>query len=109
MIGVYFKGEAINRLAHMDACNNHFLHRMGFSKVNGYWIKYKKEDRVGEDDDDDRAKQEGSSLTLRIFDYKQGQEVHFFTKHEADPYFDIVSRDLTKSFHFQLPQPTSST
>ena len=33
--GVSFEGEAVARLSHSDTINQHTLHRMGFTRIDG--------------------------------------------------------------------------
>lgn len=57
-------------------------------------------DKAGEDNDgDDRV--EGEGLVSPPKQFGMSQEIHFSTKHEAGPSFDVVGRDPTKSFKFK--------
>ena len=80
--GVSFEGEASAKLSHADTINQHTLHRMGFTKTDGGWIKGSEE--RAEDRVEDRAEEEGPSSPLHDF-RAASPDIQFVSDPEAGP------------------------
>ena len=92
--GVSCEGEASTKLSHVDTFNQHTLHRMGFTKTDGGWIKRSEEraeERAGERTEDraedrteDRAEEEGPSSPVHDF-RAASPNIQFIPDTEAGP------------------------
>ena len=89
--GVSCEGEAPTKLSHVDTFNLHTLHRMGFTKTGGGWIRGTDEraEERAEDTSGDRTEvraEEEEGPSSPIHDFRAASpDIQFFPDPEAGP------------------------